>query len=492
MRISKALGIVLAILACASLVRSQSSSNTQQLAVQVRAEFLHAWNGYKKYAWGHDDLKPLSKTHHDWYSEPLLMTPVDALDTMILMGLKAEANSTREYIATHLSFDKDIEVQNFEITIRLLGGLLSSYELTGDRRLLRLAEDLGKRLLPVFESPTGLPYRYVNLKTGKVRGNITNPAEAGTLLIEFGTLSKHTHKTIYFDKAKRALVEIYKRRSPIGLVGTWINVETGEWTDKDSHISGAIDSYYEYLLKSAILFNDRDCRRMWDDSIVAINKYLADKVDRADPKVPGASDTELWYGHADMNTGRRAATIYGALDAFFPAVLVLSGDFARARDLQRSSFNMWNQHRIEPEEIEYRTMAVASPAYHLRPEIIESTYYLLQHVQKERARLLKKKPDARTKVTLGLWQHTSELYQMSARTMFADFVKYCRTEAGYAALKSVVTKEKSDSMQSFLFAETFKYFYLLFAPRTTLDFDRVIFNTEAHPVRRDWRRRERT
>jgi len=167
-----------------------------------------------------------------------------------------------------------MEVQNFEITIRLLGGLLSSYQLTGDKRLLHLAEDLGNRLLPVFNSATGLPYRYVNLKTGKVRGNITNPAEAGTLLIEFGTLSKLTHKPIFYDKAKRALVGIYNRRSSIGLVGTWINVETGEWTDTDSHISGAIDSYYEYLLKCAILFDDQDCRRMWTNSVAAINRYL--------------------------------------------------------------------------------------------------------------------------------------------------------------------------------------------------------------------------
>src|ERR1043166_8235948 len=164
-----------------------------ELQNQVRAEFVHAWNGYKKYAWGHDDLKPLSKTYHDWYAEPLLMTPVDALDTMILMGLKDQARSTREYIAAHLSFDKDISVQNFEITIRLLGGLLSSYQMTGDKRLLNLAEDLGNRLLPVFNSPTGLPYRYVNLKTGAVRGNVTNPAEAGTLLIEFANLARLRH-----------------------------------------------------------------------------------------------------------------------------------------------------------------------------------------------------------------------------------------------------------------------------------------------------------
>src|SRR2546423_3674652 len=197
MRVLKAVAATLLVAASASLSPSQSIDKPR-LAAQVRTEFLHAWSGYKKYCWGHDDLKPLTKTCHDWYAEPLLMTPVDALDTMILMGFKDEARTTREYIATHLSFDKDIDVQNFEITIRLLGGLLSSYEMTGDKRLLDLAEDLGRRLLPVFNSPTGLPYRYVNLKTGKVRGNITNPAEAGTLLIEFGMLAELTHKPIFY------------------------------------------------------------------------------------------------------------------------------------------------------------------------------------------------------------------------------------------------------------------------------------------------------
>src|SRR5438067_2718946 len=441
---------------------SAKTVNKAQLQREVRAEFLHAWNGYKKYCWGHDDLKPLSKTCHDWYAEPLLMTPVDALDTMILMRLNGEAKTTREYVATHLSFDKDIDVQNFEITIRLLGGLLSSYQLTGDKRLLKLAEDLGNRLLPVFESPTGLPYRYVNLRTGKVRGEVTNPAEAGTLLIEFGTLSRLTHRPVFFEKAKRALVEIYNRRSPIGLVGTWINVETGQWTDKDSHVSGAIDSYYEYLLKCAILFDDQDCKRMWSESIAAINTYLTDEVSRQLPSLVGqAPYKELWYGHADMNTGKRTATTYGALDAFFPSVLALSGDVARAQRLQESSYKMWMKNGIEPEEFDYQKNEIVHAGYPLRPEIVESTYYLYHYT---------KNPE----------------YLLKGTTMWNDFVKYCRTDEGYAALKSVVTKEKSDSMQSFLFAETFKYFYLLFAPPRTLAFDRVIFNTEAHPIRRKW------
>src|SRR5215208_6509158 len=260
-------------------VYSQSPVKVDRKAAaqSVKAEFLHAWNGYKKYAWGHDDLKPLSKSFHNWYAEPLLMTPVDALDTMYIMGLDKEADATRKYITENLKFDKNFDVQNFEITIRLLGGLLSNYQITGDKKLLAMAEDLGNRLLPVFESPTGLPYRYVNLRTGKVSKPVSNPAETGTLIIEFGTLSKLTGKPIFYDKAKRALVETFNRRSKIGLVGEWINVETGAWTNTDSHISGAIDSYYEYLLKCSLLFGDPDCKRMWDESIVAINKYLADE-----------------------------------------------------------------------------------------------------------------------------------------------------------------------------------------------------------------------
>src|SRR6266481_4703269 len=137
--------------------KSRQETDARELAARVRTEFLHAWNNYERYAWGHDALQPLSKTAHDWYGQSLLMTPVDALDTLILMHLDDDAERARWLIATDLSFDRDIYIKNFEITIRLLGGLLSSYQLTGDKRLLSLAEDLGNRLLPVFNSPTGLP-----------------------------------------------------------------------------------------------------------------------------------------------------------------------------------------------------------------------------------------------------------------------------------------------------------------------------------------------
>ena len=440
----------LLIIIFASTIFSQPKVDKKRMAAQVKTEFMHAWNGYKKYAWGHDDLKPVSKTYRDWYGQTVLMTPVDSLDSLYLLGFKKEADATRKYITANLSFDKDISVQNFEVTIRLLGGLLSSYQITKDKKLLALADDLGTRLLPVFNSPTGLPYRFVNLKTGATRDPITGPAEAGTLLIEFGTLSKLTGKPIYYEKAKRALVEVYKRRSPIGLVGESINAETGEWTDTDSFVGSGIDSYYEYLLKCAILFDDQDCRRMYDDSIAAINKYHADEV-----------KGELWYGHNDMFSGERKATTYGALDAFFPAVLALGGDLERAKKLQDSGYKMWTKSGIEPEEFDYKTGAIKDAGYALRPEIVESAYYLYHYTNDEK-------------------------YLRMGATFFDDTVKYCRTDVAYTGLKSVVTKEKNDYMHSFLFAETFKYYYLLFAPAKTLDFNKVVFNTEAHPIRKTW------
>lgn len=425
---------------------SLASLTRAQLAERVRAEFLASWKAYERYAWGHDELRPLSKEPRDWYGQSLLMTPVDALDTLILLGFPTEAEKAKTLIIETLSFDKDVPVKNFEITIRLLGGLLSAYQLTGDDRLLTLADDLGTRLLPAFDSPTGMPYVYVNLRSGKASGAVSNPAEIGTLVLEFGTLSRLTHKPIYYAKARNALIQLYNRRSRVGLVGEEINVETGEWTSGASHVGGGIDSYYEYLLKCARLFGDKECASMWRTSRIALDRYLADR-----------APSGLWYGQSDMQSGRRTASEYGALNAFLPAVLALSGDLVRAGRLEDSCLKMWRLEGVEPELLDYRRMLVKDPRYALRPEIIESAYYLRHYTGDQR-------------------------YVEMGRTFFQSLITWCRTDAGYTTLKSVVTKEKSDLMPSYFLAETMKYLYLLFAPDDAFAFDEMTFNTEAHPL----------
>jgi mannosidase alpha-like ER degradation enhancer 2 len=419
-------------------------------AATVRAAFEHAWGAYERYAWGHDEVRPLSKAPRDWHGASLLMTPVDAFDTMLLMGLDSSAARAKGLILERLSFDRDFDVQIFEVTIRLLGGLLSAYQMDGDTAFLVLARDLGDRLLPAFASPTGMPYRYVHLRTGAVRDGINNPAEIGTLMLEFGTLSRLTGDPRYYDAAKRAVLALYARRSAIGLVGTTIDVATGEWRDRTSHVTGRIDSYYEYLLKSWLLFGDPDFERMWRESIAAANQHLADE-----------RPTGLWYGHVDMHTGERMATRFGALDAFLPAVLALGGDLARAERLTASVALMWTTWGIEPEEMDYATMEIVAPQYVLRPEAIESAWYLYRRTGDQR-------------------------YQAMGRMMIDSVLHHTRVDAGYASLASVVTREQADRMESFFLAETLKYAYLLFAPAPMLDSGVVVFNTEAHPLRRTW------
>ena len=429
--------------------KSTSSIDKTAMADSVKTAFHHAWYGYKQYAWGHDALTPLSRSDRDWYAESLLMTPVDAYDSMKMLGMEEEAKEAKTLILQQLNFDKDFSVQVFEVTIRLLGGLISAYQLDGDEQFLFRATDLANRLLPAFDTPTGIPYRYVHLQTGAVRDSLNNPAEAGTLMLEFGTLSKLTGSPFYYKKAKKAMMAVYERHSEIGLPGTVINAETGEWVDTESHITGRIDSYYEYLLKAWLLFGDEDFKKMWDSSIKAVNTYLAD-----------STSTGFWYAHVDMHTGKKTGTYFGALDAFMPAVLALSGDLDRAKALQESCFKMWTLAGIEPEMLDYSTMKITNPSYALRPENIESAFYLYQFTQDDR-------------------------YLEMGKTMFDSIVKNCKTDAGFAALQDVTTMEQADDMESFFFAETLKYAWLLFTAENW-DFKNVVFNTEAHPIKKAW------
>jgi len=162
-----------------------------------------------------------------------------------------------------------------------------------------------------------------------------------------------------------------------------------------------------------------------------------------------------------MDTGKRTKTYFGALDAYFPAVLALGGHLKQARALDTSCFKMWTRYGIEPEQINYMTMDAVSRYYVLRPENMESAYYLYHYTHNEK-------------------------YLYRAKVMFNSIVKYCRTPVGFTNLKDVTTKKQSDDMESFFLAETLKYAYLIFAPENTLDFNHVIFNTEAHPIQNTW------
>jgi len=446
---------ILVIVSCSNVDEQQSNQPSSQAvnqievdyAQRVKEEFLFAWKGYKEHAWESDFLRPISKTGDLWYSEPLHLSHVEAMMTMKMMGLDAEFTESDLFLKANLNFDKDMFVSHFEIVIRMLGGLTALYQHTDDSFYLDMATNLADRMLPIFDSPTGMPYTEVNLRTGQTRGSISNPAQIGTLILEYGTLAKLTGRDEFYEKPKRALTELFNRRSEIGLVGFQINVETGEWTRTESHIGAGIDSYYEYLYKCWALFGDEDCKAMWNESSAAIHTYLVD-----------TTNTGYWYGHSDMNTGKRIKTWYGALDAFFGGVLLLSGDIERAKAIQESGFYSWNVNGMMPEQFDYMSEKATRPAWYKNPELIESAYYLYHKTKDER-------------------------YREMGRIIFNDIVRYSKKGVGFVDVINVETLETSDRMETYFLAETLKYLYLLFLDKDPIDHDSMVFNTEAHPLK---------
>lgn len=375
------------------------------------------------------------------------MTPVDAFDTFTLLGLSEEAKEAKELILTKLDFNIDNDVQVFEITIRLLAGLITAYELDGNKKFLSLAKELGDRLMPAFNTPTGMPYRYVHLQTGKTRDGINNPAEIGTLMMEFGKLSRLTGNPKYYNAAKKAIMKVYTSRSGLDLVGEQVEVKTGKWVNTKSHIGAYIDSYYEYLYKSWLLFGDQDFKTAFDTHNKAIKKLLISKTDHG------------WFMHqVDMNTGKELSTTYGALEAFYAGLCAFSGDIETGKQIQEANYYMWTHFNIEPEEFNFTTDSITSAYYILRPENLESCFYM--------------------------YRLTGQLkYLWQGKVMVESILDHCKNDVGFASLKNVQTYEKTNSMESFFFGETLKYAYLIFAPESTLDFKKVVLTTEAHPFK---------
>lgn len=435
------------LMACSAPLNKVQQETT--LAMEVKNETQRTWQAYQKYAWGYDVLLPISKGAENWYEKPLYISPIDAYSTLKVMGLNNEAARIERYVADSISFDKDIYVKVFEVNIRVLGGLLSMYQYTGNEKVLAQAKDFGDRLLPAFNSATGMPYYWVNLKTGGVKGDTINVAEAGTYTFEMGILSYYTQNPVYYQAAKKATKAVFERRSKIGLVGEVISVETGEWIDKTSHICACIDSYYEYLYKTWVMFGDQEIKAIWDESISAVNKYL-----------PEEKDSLLWYGRVDMETGVKTSSVVTLYDAFFPAVLSLSGDMERAERFQKTWDWLWNRYGLEPMAYDYSVDQITYPVYDLNPEIIESAFYLYHFTGKVE-------------------------YRNMAATYWNDIKKYCRNDVAFTAIENVETKEKRDYMATYFLAETLKYFYLVFSDKPEVNPTDYVFSTEAHNFSKD-------
>ncbi|KAI2480460.1 glycoside hydrolase family 47 protein [Pyrenophora tritici-repentis] len=415
-------------------------------------------------------------------------------------------------------FNLDSKVQVFETVIRGVGGLLSAHQfavgdlpirgydanvtkkkhrqgifwpngLVYDGQLLRLATDLADRLLPAFNTPTGLPYPRVNLRHGvpfyaKSPNNMdpehgqcgrdpqdkgtevteTCSAGAGSLVLEFSVLSRLTGKPLYERLAKKAFWAVWQRRSSIGLIGAGIDAETGQWVNAYTGIGAGIDSFFEYALKSHILlsglpFDPANAATDSPDAFLAAWLDAHDGIKRQIYR--GKQHQHPHYAQVDLYTGAIRAFWIDSLSAFYQGLLTMAGKLDEAIETHLLYTALWTRYSAMPERWSTATGGIEHGLrwWGGRPEWIESTWYLYQ-------------------ATKDPWYlHVGEM-------ALRDIKRRCWTKCGWAGLQDVRTGELNDRMESFFLGETAKYLFLLFDPSHPLNtWDApFVFTTEGHPL----------
>ncbi|GAB5583466.1 ER degradation-enhancing alpha-mannosidase-like protein 3 isoform X8 [Prionailurus iriomotensis] len=404
-----------------------SREERQKLGNQVLEMFDHAYGNYMEHAYPADELMPLTCRGR------------------VLNKTKEFEDAVRK-VLRDVNLDNDVVVSVFETNIRVLGGLLGGHSLAimlkekgeymqwYNDELLQMAKQLGYKLLPAFNTTSGLPYPRINLKFGIRKPEARTGTETDTCTACADVIAEYARKALDF------LWE--KRQRSSNLVGVTINIHTGDWVRKDSGVGAGIDSYYEYLLKAYVLLGDDSFLERFNTHYDAIMRYIS--------QPPLLLDVHI---HKPMLNAR---TWMDALLAFFPGLQVLKGDIRPAIETHEMLYQVIKKHNFLPEAFttDFRVHWAQHP---LRPEFAESTYFL--------------------------YKATGDPYYLEVgKTLIENLNKYARVPCGFAAMKDVRTGSHEDRMDSFFLAEMFKYLYLLFADKEDIIFDieDYIFTTEAH------------
>ncbi|KZC04239.1 PREDICTED: ER degradation-enhancing alpha-mannosidase-like protein 3 [Dufourea novaeangliae] len=448
-----------------------SKEERDSLKEEARDMFYHAYNAYMDNAYPADELMPLSCKGRYRGSEPnrgdidstlgnFSLTLVDTLDTLVVLGDLEEFENAVKVVARDVSFDTDVIVSLFETNIRMLGGLLSGHILAEYLQqradimpwyrgeLLNLAKDLGYRFLPAFNTTTGIPYGRINLKYG-MKGvplevsRETCTACAGSMILEMAALSRLTGESIFEEKAQKAMDVLWRmRHRGTDLMGSVLNVHSGDWVRRDSGVGAGIDSYYEYCLKAYILLGDEKYLGRFNKHYQAVMKYVS--------QGPMLLDVHMHRPNTNSKN------FMDALLAFWPGLQVLKGDIKPAVETHEMLYQVMQRHNFIPEA--FTTDFQVHWGHHpLRPEFLESTYFL--------------------------YRATGDHYYLGVgRKVLKSLQTYARVPCGYAAVSDVRTNKHDDTMDSFVLSETFKYLFLLFAEpgELVLDLDEFIFTTEGH------------
>ena len=431
---------------------ASAAADLPEWAQDVRNETRFAWRNYVARAFGHDQIRPVSGGFVEFFvpGRPMGLTIVEALDTLWLMELDTELEQGLAWVRRNLSFDVDASFQVFETNIRMLGGLLSAYHCVGEQRLLDLAVDLGNRLLVAFtKSPTGIPYRFVNLRTGAVSGPETNLAETGTYIAEFGFLSQLTGDRRYYNAAKRALQVTFAKRTSLNLLPFAIHAETGQFLNRTATIGPPADSFYEYLFDGWDLFRDADLKSWYDTLTAAIVAHQAE-----------TRSGRLWFGQVDAFTGRITDRGQSELAAFYAGLLAQGGDVARGRAYHNSWNAVQDRYGVLPEGINYTSLNATSRGNALRPEFADSAF--------------------------TLWLVTrDEVFRQRALTHYQNMKRTSRVQFGYTTLDDVTTNpvRRGDFTPGYWWSEQLKYYWLVFAQSRRFDYTNNYLSTEGNIFR---------
>lgn len=504
---------------------------------KIKEAFVHAWSGYKKHAYGKDEVMPLSgqwlNSFGGWGA-----TLVDSLDTLWLMDLKDDFEEGVEAIQKidfSTNTEKDLNV--FETTIRYLGGFMAAHDLSDGRypALMDKASELADMLYAAFDTPNHIPicrwdWRKQAMGAQLLPADFSLMAEIGSLSLEFTRLSQLTGNMKYYDAIDR--IKGYMNDAQDGstlIEGLWptiVDARNLRWDYNHFTFGGMVDSAYEYLTKQFLLLGgaDRSYRSMYEKALDAATRFLFFR-----PMIP-TNKPVLFSGTISLDAnGQVDLDPQGQHLTCFAAGMVGIGSriFSRPQDLpiaqQLLDGCIW-AYNATPSGLMPETFHVVPCAKGVDAaatadcEWNDDTYYAAIAKQHGAAtstgyeitspvelgkRLAKSK-----NLIPGFTAHGDSRYILRPEAIESAFILYritgdkrylddawrmweaidkaTRTDIANAAVVDVrlQTPEKSDRQESFWMAETLKYFYAIFSEPDVLDLDVWVLNTEAHPFRR--------
>ncbi|QIX00102.1 hypothetical protein AMS68_005619 [Peltaster fructicola] len=506
----------------------------------VKGAFRVSWAGYEEHAWGYDEYHPISKSKRQMTPDGLGWIIVDAIDTLMLMNLTDELTHARSWLANH-TYDQNHDVNTFETTIRMLGGLLSAHYLStsfngkygavsdglSEDLYVEKATDLADRLLGAYNSASGIPFASVNLHTREgipshADGGASSTAEATTLQLEMKYLAKVTGEEHYWKTAEKTMEVIDGNNARDGLVPIYVYADRGTFREDNIRLGSRGDSYYEYLIKQYLQTSEQEpeYQAMWNESFAGVKKHLltyskpsnflvlaerpnglmkdlSPKVDHLVCFMPGTIALAT-TGGATLAQARKSPS-WGAQQ---------EEDMAIAEELMKTCWGMYKVtatglapeiahfNIYDPPKMynDYSTKTMPRPKSPEKFEPANGPDFEGHYVGMEDYVIHQgdhhnlQRPET-VESLFYMWRITGdEKYREWGWEMFKSFVQWTATPNGdgFSSLKDVTTTPPGykDNMESFWLAETLKYFYLLFSSDDILPLTDVVFNTEAHALPR--------